>query len=470
MNTLLIIQELIGRLHPLVVHLPIGILLLAIVFYFLSLRTKYDMLKPAVKIALLLGSVSAAISCISGFLLSQSGDYDAVLVDRHQWLGIATFVSAAIGYWLCGKNPSYLKIAMPIMGLLLMVTGHLGGSLTHGEGYLTNAIFGNKQPTPAQNKPIANVQQVLVYADIIQPILQSKCYSCHSANKQKGNLRLDIPSAILKGGEHARAVVFGDVAQSEISRRIFLPTGNKERMPPSQKPQLTAGEVELINWWISSGAGFDKKTAQVQQSEKIKPHLLALEQNNSTALAERTLIPEKEVELVPNATLQQLRLLNVAVNTVAQNSNYLALNFVAVDSITPQHISLLQAVRQQIVSLKLGHIHLNDSLLKTVGKLPALSALFLNYSNITDRELIYLSSLSTLQYLNLSNTAVTLKGLDQLKGLQNLKRLYIYRSGITAQDVVNLKVRFPLAHIDSGGYKIMPLPADTIIATATTKK
>ena len=97
-------SEFIGRFHPLLVHLPIGILLLACFFQLLAAREKYSNLQPAVGIALFWGMLSAVASCITGYLLSASGDYDEVLVGRHQWMGIGVAVIATVYYFLQQKK------------------------------------------------------------------------------------------------------------------------------------------------------------------------------------------------------------------------------------------------------------------------------------------------------------------------------------------------------------------------------
>ncbi|MCW3120141.1 MAG: hypothetical protein JWM28_4223, partial [Chitinophagaceae bacterium] len=77
---LLSILDFTGRLHPLLVHLPIGILLLACFFQWLTANNKFAFLQPAIPVALFWGMISAVASCISGYILSDSGDYDADLV------------------------------------------------------------------------------------------------------------------------------------------------------------------------------------------------------------------------------------------------------------------------------------------------------------------------------------------------------------------------------------------------------
>jgi len=57
-----IVMQFLGRFHPLIVHLPIGFLLLAFIFECLSLLDTYKKLKVAVKPSLLLGAAFAVVA------------------------------------------------------------------------------------------------------------------------------------------------------------------------------------------------------------------------------------------------------------------------------------------------------------------------------------------------------------------------------------------------------------------------
>ncbi|MFT3682222.1 MAG: hypothetical protein QM791_18250 [Ferruginibacter sp.] len=471
MLTLLTITEFIGRFHPVVVHLPIGILLLAVVFYLLSFRKGFETLQPAVKISLLIGAIAAMISCISGWLLASGGEYQEGLVNKHQWFGIGVALVSAITYFLLIKKAVIVKWLMLLIALLIIITGHLGGSLTHGEDYLTQGLSAGEGKNKLTSKPIPNVQQAVVYTDIIQPILQSKCYSCHGSGKQKGKLRLDEPSFIDKGGEDGKIIIAGNTTESELVKRILLPEDNEDHMPPKQKIQLTKAEIELLNWWVATGADYHKQTAALNQPEKIKPYLAAL-QNGTTAVNETAIpvIPQEKIDKAPDSIIKKLRGLNVAVNPVSQGSNYLSVNFIAVDSVMVQHIQLLKGLSRQVTWLKLGNTKINDSLMIVVGLMPSLTRLSLNNSNLSDRNILYLNKLTKLQYLNLSSTAVTAKGVSGLKDLKSLQQLYLYKTGINAESFGNLKKIFPSAVIDTGGYTVEFLATDTMIVKEKPKK
>jgi hypothetical protein len=52
------------------------------------------------------------------------------------------------------------------------------------------AIIG-KSPGKKVRPPIKNINEALVYQDLVEPVLEQKCWQCHSRRKQKGQLRLD---------------------------------------------------------------------------------------------------------------------------------------------------------------------------------------------------------------------------------------------------------------------------------------
>jgi len=70
--------------------------------------------------------------------------------------------------------------------------------------------------------------------------------------------------------------------------------------------------------------------------------------------------------------------------------------------------------------------------------------------------------LVNLRYLNLVGTRVTAAGVMQLKVLKNLRSIYLYHTAVKKTEWNNLKVAFPKALIDSGGYTVPFLPTDTI--------
>jgi len=463
--------ELLGHLHPVLVHLPIGILLLACFFQLLSAREKYLHLEHAIGITLCWGMVSAVAACITGCILSVSGDYDEDLVDKHQWLGISVAAVSTLYYFLYRYQVIVkYKWVFPVMLIFLIaVTGHLGGSLTHGSDYLTaslNSIAG--EDTIQARKPIPNIQQAVAYTDIIRPLLQSKCYNCHGANKQKGKLRMDQPDLLMKGGKDGTVITAGKPDESELIKRVLLERADENHMPPTEKPQLTEKEIALLHWWIAGGASFSKKTIELPQTEKIKPILLSL-QHTTVEKKEIADVPLAPVERADEKAIDKLRSMNVVVIPVAANSNYLSASFVTATRATDKDMQLLLPLKKQLVWLKLSDAKITDSAINIINQCTNLSRLQLDSTGVTDKGLARLQTLTQLQSLNLVGTKISANGLMSLKNLGALRTVYVYKTNVKGADWINIKKGLPKVTIDTGGYVVPLFQTDTMIVKPPPK-
>jgi mono/diheme cytochrome c family protein/uncharacterized membrane protein len=471
---LLSVSDFIGRFHPVFVHLPIGILLLACLFQWLMIKERFAVLQPAIPVTLFWGMISAIVSCISGYLLSTTGDYDGQLVSQHQWLGISVAVVSLILYVLHKRSVSgrTARIISLVLFLLITITGHLGGSLTHGSTYLTEGLnAGAADKKGAAIPPIPNIQEAVVYNDMVKPLLEARCYSCHGPNKKKGKLRLDTEEFILKGGEDGKTIIAGDAEASGLIERLLLPQSDDDHMPPKEKPQLTQQEITLLHWWVSNGAHFSKKVKDLQQTEKIKPVLLSL-QKGDAAQEETKLsdVPEGEVSKADDAVIKKLQAAGVIVIPVAQNSNYLSVNFVTAVSTADSVMKLLGSLKKQLLWLKLNNATVNDHTVEFIKECKAITRLQLNNTAITDKVMATIKLLPQLQSLNLVGTKVTAEAVLQLQSLKMLKHIYLYKTAVTRNNWATLQKAFPSTKIDSGNYVVPFLTTDTIIVTAPVKK
>lgn len=469
---ILSITEMAGPFHPVLVHLPIGILLLAVTLQWLTKKEKYKAIQPAVSVAYLLGFAGAAFSCLTGLALAEAGDYDEATLNLHKWMGISVAVLSLAGYFLSTKKieAAVKKITAIAIFILITVTGHLGGTLTHGEGYLTKAFnTGTDSSNIAVRKPIANIQEASVYEDVIHPMLQVKCYTCHSAAKQKGKLRLDAKEWMLKGGEDGAVLVAGNPGESEIYTRLLLDPLDEKHMPPKGKSQLSEKEISLLHWWISNGHPFDKKVADLIQTEKIKTALVSLQ---AAGIAKKTTpaIPQTPIDKAPLSAIQSLQQAGVIVLPVAENSNYLSANFVSLQKTDAKTIALLAPIKKQLVWLKLAGAALSDTALKVIGDCSNLTRLNIEHSTVTDKGLAFLLPLSGLQYLNLVGTGVTAKGVGQLSRLQQLQNLYLAQTAVGNADWAALQEAFPKTRLDSGGYQLAFYATDTMVLKAPVRK
>ncbi|MEP6750464.1 MAG: DUF2231 domain-containing protein, partial [Bacteroidota bacterium] len=169
---LLDIPGFLGHLHPLVVHLPIGFLLLAMMFDLLSYFSKYAYLKEAVSFTLFASFIAAVTSCIFGYLLSLSGDYNDVVLGNHKFAGIIlTIITSLLFIATTKKAQSFFTIPAGLFSslfagviVLMAYTGHQGGTLTHGSTYLSMETL-----TQEHRKKPANVEDALIFEDVVHP-------------------------------------------------------------------------------------------------------------------------------------------------------------------------------------------------------------------------------------------------------------------------------------------------------------
>src|SRR5690606_33791231 len=93
-------------------------------------------------------------------------------------------------------------------------------------------------------------------------------------------------------------------------------------MPPDGKPQLTAQEIKLIEWWINSGIPFDRKVSELNQDEALKRALSSLIKPAEEPLP----LPDIQVEMPDAMEVKILQLSGYSLTPVAQNSSFLSLN------------------------------------------------------------------------------------------------------------------------------------------------
>ncbi len=153
------ITSFLGNLHPVLLHLPIGVFSIAFGVYYLH-PDKTLRLSRQLNFILLIAWLSAMAGAGSGWLLGNSGDYPENTISTHQWTAITfTFLSGVV-YFLHKYNLHISrthKFFQPIIltaMVAMILTGHAGGSLTHGKGFLwleqEQSDFGNTATTSLQ--------------------------------------------------------------------------------------------------------------------------------------------------------------------------------------------------------------------------------------------------------------------------------------------------------------------------------
>ncbi|AQG80726.1 c-type cytochrome domain-containing protein [Spirosoma montaniterrae] len=476
----MVIPDLLGRFHPLLVHLPIGILLFAAGLMAYGYLKKIDT-TAAVSVAWGAGAVSAVLACATGWLLAQSGDYETDLVQKHQWLGLLTAGMAAVTYLM--KQHRWLP-ALATVGLL-STAGHYGGNLTHGEDYLfpQKTRMAETDPAPQSVLPAKTVvstnladsghtavkpliRRTFPYRDQIVPILKTNCYSCHSARKKKGGLRLDSEEYIRQGGKNGRVLVAGRPAQSKLFTYLLLPEDDERHMPPTGKRQPGPQQIAVIQQWIQQGAIFTEQTEVIQPAMSAPAAALAdaapdalpdsiqltttAAQTKLQAVGRESALLARPVDEPDQAVLTKLTGQQVRVSKLAAGANYLSVNFVNVKAFTPQLLTELAGVGEQVIHLRLSGQPVSDADLNQLRVLKHLTRLNVENTRITDAGLQVLPALPNLEQLNLYGTAITDAGLDQLLRCPNLSVLYLWQTQTTPEGIQRLQKARPKLMIETG--------------------
>lgn len=469
-------KEFIGHLHPLIVHLPIGILLFAFALMILQRFRQID-LEAAIEFGLLLGAISAALACGAGWLLAQSGTYDEELVFKHQWTGIATAILGFLAYFF----KLYRWVLVTATVLVLIITGHYGGTLTHGEDFIfasennaTNAILKidtaqfavnqslNRFTDASDGKPIA--RKTFVYQDKIVPILKAKCYNCHSATKKKGGLRLDTEGFIRKGGKNGSILSAGNPLKSALFSNLLLPIDDEKHMPPKGKSQLTAQEIATLHYWIKHGAAFVEQIETFPQKSQtiaigdaipmLKGLSIPINKTEVPNLVESEL-PNEINEAANPLLLEHLKQQQIEISQIIKGANNLSANFVNVKNYSSAMIDELEGVNNQLVVLKLSGQPVSDEDVHKVANFKKLTRINLENTNITDAALVHLKNLPNLEQLNLYGTNITDKGIESLTSCTNLKVVYLWKTKVTPEKINQLKKVLPQLKVEMGSFNFV---------------
>lgn len=446
----------IGRFHPVFVHLPIGFLLLAFLFEICSKFKRFENLESAVPLTLLLGFGSALTAATTGYLLSWDGGYGEDLLWTHKWLGISVMVISLCAFilrqWFY-ENVQLKKLYTFLMWgmvICLMGAGHYGGSLTHGSDYLVRympeplrSITGAQVVEAKSIKKIENLDSAKVFMDVIHPILDTRCVSCHNPEKKKGELLLTSYDEIIQGGESGPALEAGSSERSEMVKRILLPDRHDDRMPPSGKQELTDDQKDLISWWVDSGAPMDQAISELEVPDDIMDKLNKLTVEGTDFLV-RTEVSEPDTSLINELNSGG----GFRISRISQNSNFLQVK----SRSGAENIDLnqLSSLSSQITWLNLSGAVVSDSSLTALSGFENLTRLNLAQTNIDDGSLQYLKGLEHLEYLNLYGTNITDEGLNHLQSLSSLRSLYLWQTKVNGEAIQKLKNSLTNVDVNTG--------------------
>ena len=472
-----------GRFHPVIVHLPIGILLVAAALDVLARTRRFAVVRPAVGPLLVAGAASAVLAAGTGWLLGEGVGYAGDTYTWHLRLGIGVAIGAVLTAIVYGYSagPDRLRqgsgrpreplraqaegpalhtkvlhtkarLAYPaVMGvtvLLVAIAGHLGDTLTHGEGYLTEHLPGWLRFGNAADQAPRVASRTLVFDEIVQPVLQARCAACHGADRPQGGLRLDTRDGLLKGGDAGPVVVAGRPDGSELIRRIWLPPSHKDAMPPRGSRPLTVAEAAVLRWWVEEGASFEATLADVEVASDVLP---ALEARLGPLDLGAPAILAVPVPPADPRTVEGLRAGGIGIAPLADGTPFLSVDTTNVaPRFDDRQLASLVALAPQVTWLSLSGTGITDEGLATLARFSNLTRLHLDGTRITDAGLAHLAALERLEYLNLYGTAVTDAGLQHLSGLHTLRTLYLWKTQTTTGGVGQLRAALPRLRVDRG--------------------
>lgn len=272
------IIALFGRFHPLLVHFPIALLVVATGLRVCALVWKRPALRAGTPLLVVLAALSAVAAAAAGIALASSDRWHGAAANKlelHRWLtlaGTAIAVTAAVlERARSRKENDVMHTALLVLSTGLVAAGaHLGGALVFGDDFFASA-FTSKAETElvvADAAPVADKgkkdekkdekksgkdEKKVDFKTQVWPILEKSCINCHDAKKKKGDLRLDTKAHAMKGGESGPAIVPGKSAESKLYTLVTLPEDHEDFMPAKGDP-LTKEQREIIRRWIDEGA------------------------------------------------------------------------------------------------------------------------------------------------------------------------------------------------------------------------
>ncbi len=473
-----------GRFHPIAVHMPVGVLILAAVMEGLALFKPRlsSLIEPAITFVLGFGTFGAIIAVIFGIFLSrEGGSFGNGTFQAHQTLGIvATWLSllALLCKVLADGGAKFMWPYRAALGLALFVMSvgaHFGGNMVHGNTYLIEyAPEGIKKSiestegsviawfAPAKAKDDkggaapANANPT-VYAALIAPALEDTCNSCHNEKKSKGKLRMDTYELLIKGGGSGDNVVPGDPVKSLLTSRLILPVDDDDHMPPAKEKQPSKEAIALLTWWVKEGASNTMTVADAKFPEEIKTYtqtLLSKGKGGSSGGPAHFIVMAEAAAAVDPAVAEAMKKINgsgASLAPVAAESKELrftALN-VAKD-FADSNLKDLEAIASSITVLDLAKTKVTDAGVAAITKFVNLRELHLENTAITDAGASQLKSLTKLEYLNLYGTKITDKTLVELGGLAKLKSFYAWQTGVTKEGAAAYKAKNPNVAVNTG--------------------
>lgn len=491
----------VGRMHPMLVHMPIG-LLMGLGGWEMwrawrgPRRAGRELGLSAVFIAWL--SVMGSAAAIGTGLLHELevGGSDPT-VGLHKWLGIgagvgslltavmAVVVQAASAHGKARGVTRAYRAVLFITIAALVPAGHFGGDITHGEGYLTEPLFrdsggagpgggGDGEGGAGTGQSGAGESFQITQTRALE-VLINRCDACHGSARVRGGLRLSAVEDILRGGNDGPAAIAGDPAGSPIVERMRRPIEQRGHMPPSDRPQPTEDEIKLVEEWIrglggseATGAPAASHVGREGEAGEADGGTVERSRAGSGRDSGQELAEPGPASAGAIAALRD-RLVHVA--PIAAGSNLLWIDLSSLSELDDGlAIGLLSPLREHVAELSLARTRVGDGVMEVVAAMPRLTRLSMQATGLTDAGLAQLARHSAIASLDLVQTRVTDGCVETLATMPKLRRVFVWKTAISAEAVDWLALASPEAVVDTGAEGAGPVETEpeVVVGAAST--
>ena len=444
--------DFLGSLHPLIVHLPIGIVLLTIAID-VFMRNKNNSVQRVITMGWFFSFFSGLLAAIFGWFLGDNGYYLESQINIHKWSGIA-FVSICFIVWLLRYinfrfSKSFNRSVNLTSIILLMITGHFGGEMTHGQNYLfENLPYTQKKisVTTLSETKRSNNDSLFVYEDLIHPVLEEKCIACHNQNLASGGLNMSSIESMIKGGNSGAGIQNGNPFESLIYKRVSYPHDHPKFMPPTGVP-LSYDQIATLEWWIDNGA---KKQMPVTLTRNDPKTLRFMELQYGLDLREKTYLETLTLSSPSQEELKSIEGEEYIWRFLNPEQSFLDLKFTK-KKIEINDLLKVQSIKNNITWLNLADCMLNDNHLSYISNFPNLTRLKIQKNPlVTNKGIEALQKLEHLTELNLYGTRVSNNTLITLGQMKSLKKLFVWNTRITDKNIADFKALHPDVEVIAG--------------------
>lgn len=423
--------QFIGRFHPLLVHFPIALFLLVPILEAVGRSARFSYLRLSVEFVLALATLGATLAAILGWCLGRSGGYSGMLITQHMWGAVAVTIVC----WVCWLLRTRLRelgvtyeIALALGIGLVAWTGYRGGQLSLGANHLTEHMpHGLRNLLGVEDDRAAgpSADPNTFYGARIQPIFTARCISCHSADKRKGNLRLDSYEALMRGGKDGLVIHSGNIQTSDLFRRITLPTSHDDFMPKGKQP-LSADQVKAIELWIAAGASATLAVDAIKAAPLGSPTQTEVKVEE----IDPAVVAKLRSAIAPAVAQLQKQYPNI-LDYDSRGSADLRLNASTLGSnFGDQDLEAFAPIADHLIVADLSRTSITDHSATTIAAMKRLRVLRLMDTHLTDATFSRLDSLNQLESVNAYGTPVTAAVLPVIAKLPNLSHFYAGQTAI----------------------------------------